>query len=152
MDKKISQLTAAAPLTGTEVLPVVQSGQTVSTTVQDIADLAAGVPYKSYVAIVSQSGTNNPIVTVMENTIGTMTVTRNGVGDYYFSSPSFNSFSDFGKIAVLITNGNGAIAKTIQAYYLPPASVVQVLTSDISTVAFVDSVLQNATIEIRQYP
>jgi len=45
MDKKISQLTAAAPLTGTEVLPVVQSGQTVSTTVQDIADLVAPTRY-----------------------------------------------------------------------------------------------------------
>ena len=37
MDKKISQLTAAAtPLAGTETLPIVQGGSTVKTTVQDV--------------------------------------------------------------------------------------------------------------------
>lgn len=39
---KISQLTAAAALTGTEVVPVVQNNVTVKTTAQDIADLAGG--------------------------------------------------------------------------------------------------------------
>ena len=38
---KISQLDAAAALTGTEELPIVQDGATVKTTTQDIADLAA---------------------------------------------------------------------------------------------------------------
>lgn len=42
MDKKISALTTAAPLTGTELVPVVQGGQTVKTTAQDIADLGGG--------------------------------------------------------------------------------------------------------------
>ncbi len=41
-DKKISQLTAAAALTGSEPIPTVQGGVTVQTTAQDIADLAAG--------------------------------------------------------------------------------------------------------------
>lgn len=42
-DKKISQLTAATtPLTGTETLPIVQGGQTVKATAQDIANLAGG--------------------------------------------------------------------------------------------------------------
>jgi len=42
MDKKISQLTAATtPLVGTETLPIVQAGQTVQATTQDIADLAS---------------------------------------------------------------------------------------------------------------
>lgn len=44
-DKKISQLDAAAPLTGTEQVPVVQSGTTVRTTAQDIADLAPSLGY-----------------------------------------------------------------------------------------------------------
>lgn len=40
-DKKISQLnTATTPLVGTEVLPIVQGGQTVKTTVQAIANLS----------------------------------------------------------------------------------------------------------------
>lgn len=54
-DKKISQLTAAStPLAGTEVLPIVQSGQTVKATAQDVANLA--LPYKVYTALLTQSG------------------------------------------------------------------------------------------------
>lgn len=39
-DKKISGLTSAGALSGTEPVPIVQGGVTVKTTVQDIADLA----------------------------------------------------------------------------------------------------------------
>ncbi len=42
-DKKISQLTEASTLDGTELIPVVQSGSTVKTTTQAIADLASGL-------------------------------------------------------------------------------------------------------------
>ena len=42
-DKKISQLTEASTLDGTELIPVVQSGSTVKTTAQDIANLASGL-------------------------------------------------------------------------------------------------------------
>lgn len=38
-NKKISQLNNATALDGTELVPVVQSGQTVKTTAQDIANL-----------------------------------------------------------------------------------------------------------------
>ena len=41
-DSKISNLTGAAALTGTEEVPVVQGGVTVKTTAQDIADLSSG--------------------------------------------------------------------------------------------------------------
>lgn len=41
-DIKISQLSSASGLTGTEVVPVVQSGSTVKTTAQDIANLGGG--------------------------------------------------------------------------------------------------------------
>lgn len=41
-DAKISALTSAGALTGTEEVPIVQSGVTVKTTTQDIADLGGG--------------------------------------------------------------------------------------------------------------
>lgn len=41
-DKKISALSSAGALAGTEPVPIVQGGVTVKTTVQDIADLAGG--------------------------------------------------------------------------------------------------------------
>jgi hypothetical protein len=43
-DKKISELDAAGALAGTEDVPIVQGGETVRTTTQDIADLAAATP------------------------------------------------------------------------------------------------------------
>lgn len=45
---KISELPAASALVGSEVLPIVQSGQTVKTTVQDIVDLSAPVVMATY--------------------------------------------------------------------------------------------------------
>lgn len=51
MDKKISQLTdATMPLTGTELIPIVQSGQTVKATIDDVRG------YKVYTAMFSQYG------------------------------------------------------------------------------------------------
>jgi hypothetical protein len=41
-DKKISELTGAGTLTGTEAVPIVKDGVTVKTTTQDIADLGGG--------------------------------------------------------------------------------------------------------------
>jgi hypothetical protein len=71
-NKKISQLTAAAALTGTELLPIVQDGVTVQTTAQDIADLGGGggLPYLVYTALLTQTGTDAPVATVLQNTLG----------------------------------------------------------------------------------
>jgi len=68
MDKKISQLTSAASLTGTEVLPIVQNGQTVNTTVQDVVDLA-GVPYKIYTTRILTDMSGVITQTILENTL-----------------------------------------------------------------------------------
>lgn len=152
MDKKISQLSGATtPLTGTEELAIVQGGSTVKATAQDVADLAVGVPYKSYVAIISQSGTNNPTVSaVLENTIGTMTVTRNTTGVYYFTSSGFGGFGGNNKVVVLFLNGQSTTGLYL-AQYVPPIGgvVLQSLnTSNVNT----DGLISNGTIEIRVYP
>lgn len=45
--------------------------------------LEANLPYKVYTAIVTQSGTNAPVPTILENTLGaTPTWTRAGAGNY----------------------------------------------------------------------
>ena len=83
--EKISELTAAGALTGAELVPVVQGGETVQTTAQDIADLGGGggASYLVYVALLSQSGTDAPVATVLENTLGGAVVwTREGGGEY----------------------------------------------------------------------
>lgn len=65
-NQKISELTSAGALTGTEVLPIVQSGTTVKTTAQDIADLASSTPLYSTTTINISSAQllnlfNNPV-------------------------------------------------------------------------------------------
>ncbi|MFO0089980.1 MAG: hypothetical protein ACK518_04190 [bacterium] len=63
-------------------------------------------PYKVYVGLLSQSGTSNPTVIELENTIGNIVWTRRGIGDYigtlsdaftlnktWFSKPSLDYFS-----------------------------------------------------------
>lgn len=42
--------------------------------------------YKIYKVLVSQTGTGNPTVTVLENTLGTVTWTRSSAGNYYITS------------------------------------------------------------------
>src|SRR3989337_2171151 len=41
-----------------------------------------GVTYKKYVALLTQTGTNAPVATVLENTIGNIVWARGGTGQY----------------------------------------------------------------------
>jgi hypothetical protein len=85
-NKKISQLTSAAALTGTELLPVVQDGETVQTTAQNIANLA-GLPYKSYVALITHgAGNANPTAQVLYNNIGNITPLYDEPNNYSLQS------------------------------------------------------------------
>jgi len=80
MSKKISELGTATTITGTELVPVVQSGVTVQTTVQGLKK------YKVYAALFTQVGTAAPTVTVLENTIGSINITYSAAGRYYLNS------------------------------------------------------------------
>jgi hypothetical protein len=53
--KKISQLTAAGPLVGTEPLPIVQGGVTVKTTVNDVASISGSPIFQP--DVITYSGT-----------------------------------------------------------------------------------------------
>ena len=80
MSKKISELGTATTITGAELVPVVQSGITVQTTATKIKG------YKVYAALFTQVGTDAPTVTVLENTIGTITLSYGATGRYYLNS------------------------------------------------------------------
>ena len=43
-------------------------------------------PYKVYTALLSQTGTDAPVATVLENTIGTVTFEYYGIGNYSINS------------------------------------------------------------------
>jgi hypothetical protein len=82
-DKKISGLTSAGALAGTEPVPIVQGGVTVKTTVQDIADLASGgVASVSAGTNISVTGTStNPIINSLSDRYKTTSLTSNTIGN-----------------------------------------------------------------------
>jgi hypothetical protein len=79
---KISELTPAGAIIGTEVLPIVQSGETKKASIDDVLALTYTPPYKVYSALISQSGTDAPTAIVLENTIGTITFGYTSAGFY----------------------------------------------------------------------
>ena len=89
MGKTISQLnggTVVTSLDGTELLEAEKDGVSVPITAQGIADLAGGggaAAYLVYTALLSQSGTDAPVATVLQNTLGgTVVWSRNTTGDF----------------------------------------------------------------------
>jgi hypothetical protein len=96
-NKQIYQLGAKEPSL-TDVIPVQDVAGyegAKKTSIQDIANVIR--PYSTYVAILTQSGTDAPIATILENTIGNITWTYNGVGEYYgaLSSGTFDTQRSF---------------------------------------------------------
>lgn len=83
---KISQLPIGIP-TSTSVYPFVDGGETYQGTISAITR-----PYKVYTALLTQSGTSAPVATVLENTIGEITLSYQIPGRY--SIDSSNLFED----------------------------------------------------------
>jgi hypothetical protein len=67
-DKKISELNVASPLDGTELVPIVQSGETKAVTAQDIADLAGPGGPGSVDSVNGQTG----VVVLNANDVGAL--------------------------------------------------------------------------------
>lgn len=147
-DKKISQLTGATtPLTGTEEIAIVQGGSTVKATAQDVADLT-GPSYKVYTALLTQTGTNAPVATVLENTINPVTWSRTDVGQYLADCP--NGFL-FGKTVCLVyANSNDVQGGIVQVKMECPSDDTVILEVGIGDYA--DGAIINLPIEIRVYP
>lgn len=142
--KAISDLDPAAPLDGTELIEGEQSGGSVQMTAANVARSI----YKRYVALLSQTGTDAPTATVLENTLGgTVVWTRNDVGDYT------------GTLAGVFTeNKTWCIAGT--GFYNDNATNANVTRASSDTISLLVSSANgaiiddwsDAAIEIRVYP
>jgi hypothetical protein len=101
---KITELTSSGPLTGSEVLPIVQGSQTVKTTAQDIANLAGGGLEGTQYVYVAGNGTpeeNGDELKAAYATAQTMFPTSTnrvtvivGPGKYFNSSPAIFPLAD----------------------------------------------------------
>ena len=106
------------------------------------------VGYKVYTASLLQSGTNAPVATVLENTLGgTVVWTRNAAGQY---QGTLNNVFTANK-TVFFTSLNGASGNSAANLYVlrETANIVSVKT--LVGVNFIDGHLNPATIEIRVY-
>jgi hypothetical protein len=106
-----------------------------------------GRPYKVYTALLTQTGTDAPVDTVLENTLGEDIVwERNGIGDY---SGLFSLGFDVSKTIIL----HGSEMNGFSIPYLYSTSGgINIYTYLILDGSSVDNELYNLSIEIRVYP
>lgn len=149
MSVKISELPdASLPLDGTEIVPLVQSGITCKA---DVSDLR---PYKVYVALLTQSGTNAPVATVLENTLGgTVVWSYEGNGQYEGTLAS--AFTS-NKTTTIINQGQDATSGQLFNITRTNSDVVSVTTGVFNlasdTIAYTNAQLSSTFVEIRVYP
>lgn len=101
--------------------------------------------YKSYVALISQTGTSAPSVTILENTIGDIVWTRFALGDYRGTlTGAFPS----GKVICL---SNQIDMLTMTLIQRKNNDVISINTGTPATTTVADGLLVNTSIEIRVY-
>jgi hypothetical protein len=134
---------------------IVGNGQTLANDGMVVSDLTvtgtingdAVVPYKKYIALISQIGTADPTVTVLENTIGDIVWTRSSIGDYLgtltgaFLQP---------KTYIIFQNFYSGTGSHISFVSRITDDEINIVTKD-NTNTFIDNVLDYTTIEIRTY-
>lgn len=100
-------------------------------------------PYKTYAALLTQTGTAAPVATVMENGIGAIVIARTGVGVYTMTlTGAFTT----GKTAVNISHmGAGKVTAALTS-----ANVITISTVDATPVA-ADAILNGTLVEVRVY-
>ena len=110
-------------------------------------DAVAARPYKVYTALLSQTGTNVPVATVLENTLGaTISYSLGGTG-FVVATSSTTSFTDPNKVFISISNGNGAGFFSVLRIQTNQVRIVQQNIAGANT----DGLLQTANFEIRVY-
>ena len=106
---------------------------------------------KRYIALISQTGTANPTVTVIKNDFsGTISVTRNAVGDYRVT----NTLSEFtnNKTSACINNSTNYAVKFTGCTRLSDTIIAVATYSLAGGGIAADTLLLNDTIVIEVYP
>jgi hypothetical protein len=114
-------------------------------TVTETINGAVVVPNNKYIATISQAGTSDPTVTVLENSIGDIVWTRAAAGRY--QGTLTGAFPDQDKTYLIISNT--AIDTYLRIFWVS-ANVVEVRTLDFTN-TLQDGRLSYNTIEIRTY-
>lgn len=144
-NKSLPQFTEVFDIQNTDIYLISRGGVNKRISGENLKLLAK--PYKSYVALLTQTSTNAPIPIVLENTIGTIVWTYDSTGSYIGTlTGAFTVDKTF--LVCSITNGDKDII--IQSSVTPSPDTVLVYSWDTGTLA--NDILVNTPIEIRVYP
>jgi hypothetical protein len=113
-----------------------------------------GSSYKVYTALLTQTGTDAPVATVLENTLGgTLVWTRNSDGDY--TATLIGAFPDENQFFTLNAISAVYSANTSVSVYWNDSDSFQLTTATGNGVTipytFTDDIIYNYPIEIRVY-
>lgn len=145
---KISQYPTLSNPTEDDILigtDVNSSDETKNFSIGSIVNLVenGGRPYKVYTALLTQASTSDPVSTVLENTIGTINITRSGTGSYSITSDGLFTLN---KTTFDITPIQGFIKQNSLSNINTIAFETK-STSDVSS----DGLLTSKKLEIRVY-
>lgn len=145
--------TSLSKATGTEIVTGTDDAKYVTAKAIKDALIPSGI--KRYVALLTQSGTDAPVATILENTLGrTVDWSYEGTGLYY-GTPSTGSW-DMAKTAILIGTRyiTSGVARLVMVVNQGPVIEIDTGVTDFGGGAVVpaDGLLGATTIEIRVYP
>ncbi len=102
--------------------------------------------YKSYIALISQTGTDAPTAIVLNNTLGDVTFSYVGVGRYNITT---NSLFTLNKTFALTTNSN----RGVNSIYQIDIDNFRIYCKDLTSsgIPLLNDALNNTSIEIRVY-
>jgi len=119
---------------------------------QTEAKLNYSLPYKVYVALLTQSGTSAPTVTILENTIGTINWTYGGVGTSIATASVSGAFTaNKTWMHVQNTNGGTYSGTAFAPSFGAPTTSLVLITFDTLTGNPQNGILSSSSVEIRVY-
>lgn len=113
------------------------------------ASSVASLGYKVYVALLTQAGTNAPVATVLQNTLGGTVVWTRSVSGSYIGTLA-NSFT-LNKTFCVINCQKDAGENTFNGVLRLSINEILVTTATVSTQVLGDDMLNGISLEIRVY-
>ena len=140
MAKKWSQKTEKTSLVANDEFLIIDSEDATPATKNKRVKVKNAAPYKKYVALLTQTGTDAPVATVVENTIGAIVWTRFAQGD--LRATLAGAFT-LNKTWIGIVNGDNG---NPVSGFASDENIVKVKTP------VADGILVQSSVEIRVYP
>lgn len=102
--------------------------------------------YSKYIALISQAGTNDPTLSILENDLGDLVFTRAAIGRY--EATLTRAFPTQGQVYLMVSNSQ---VDTYLRIFWTSTDTIEIRTLDFTN-TLTDGLLDYNTLEIRVYP